>query len=276
MGSQQPPVADARHHLLIAGTGRAGTTFLVEVLTACGLDTELSRNPHAGYDRAAQAGLESDPLVPKDHPYVVKSPWAYQFVDQFLADPGLHLDGAILPIRDLKEAVASRLALELGHIYGLPGTARLDAPWREFGTVPGGAAHSLEPLDQARILAHGLHLLLERLLEHDVPIVMMKFPRFAEDLDYLYAHLRPFLPAGMEAGDFRAAVAPVVDPARIRVGREIGRKPADALPTPEEIERIALKRQVVALQDRLDRYAWIDRPLKLAERLRRRMRQAIA
>jgi hypothetical protein len=33
----------ARHHLIIAGTGRAGTSLLVKILHACGLETELDR-----------------------------------------------------------------------------------------------------------------------------------------------------------------------------------------------------------------------------------------
>ncbi|MEH3116226.1 MAG: hypothetical protein PGN25_01000 [Methylorubrum populi] len=69
----------------------------------------------------------------------------------------MRLDEAILPVRDLREAVTSRIALELGSPCARPGTASLDAPWREFGTVPGGVTDALEPLDQVRILGHAFH-----------------------------------------------------------------------------------------------------------------------
>lgn len=255
-----------RRHLIIAGSGRSGTTFLVEVLTACGLETELSRNPRSGYDPAAQAGLESDPLSAPDCPYVVKSPWAYQFLDQFLADGRVRLDGAILPVRDLREAVASRIALEFGSLHARPGTTALDAPWREFGTVPGGVTYSLEPLDQARILGHAFHSLVERLLDHDVPLCLVKFPRFAQDPDYLYDRLRPVLPARIDRAAFGRAFLAVADARKIRVTGELGGNSSGALPSLEEVERIALKRQVAALRQRLDRVERLARPVRLGRR----------
>lgn len=263
----QPETGARRRHLIIAGSGRAGTTFLVQVLTACGLETELSRNPRTGYDPAAQAGLESDPLSVRDCPYVIKSPWAYQFVDQFLADDTVRLDGAILPVRDLREAVTSRIALELNSLYARPGTAALEAPWRDFGTVPGGVTYSLEPLDQARILGHAFHTLVERLLDHDVPLCLIKFPRFAQDADYLYDKLRPFLPPELDRTGFGRALASVADAGKIRVSRELGRDAtAGALPSLEEVERIALKRQVASLRQRLERVERLSRPFRLGGR----------
>ncbi|ACK85556.1 conserved hypothetical protein [Methylorubrum extorquens CM4] len=259
--------ADKRH-LLIAGSGRSGTTFLVEVLTACQMETELSRNPHAGYDAAAQAGLESDPLSTPDCPYVIKSPWAYQFVEQLLAGGRVRLDGAILPVRDLREAVTSRIALELGNLYARPGTTSLDAPWREFGTVPGGVTYSLEPLDQARILGHAFHTLIERLLDHDVPLCLIKFPRLVEDKDYLYRKLRPFLPEHIDERSFGEAFSRVADSRKIRVTQELRQDAqADHLPSLEEVERIALKRQVGLLHQRLARYDIISRSMRRMSQL---------
>ena len=43
-------------HLFIAGTGRAGTSFLVRYLTALGLDTRLTRHGEEGWDEEAHAG----------------------------------------------------------------------------------------------------------------------------------------------------------------------------------------------------------------------------
>ncbi|MGE7157132.1 hypothetical protein ACQKJ1_25770 [Methylorubrum rhodesianum] len=258
-----------KHHLLIAGSGRSGTTFLVEVLTACQMETELSRNPHAGYDPVAQAGLESDPLSSPDCPYVIKSPWAYQFVEQFLADGRVQLDGAILPVRDLRESVTSRIALELGSLYARPGTTSLDAPWREFGTVPGGVTYSLEPLDQARILGHAFHSLIERLLDHDVPLCLIKFPRFVEDQAYLYRKLRPFLPEVIDERSFGEAFSRVADSRKVRVTQELRQDaPANRLPSLEEIERIALKRQVALLHKQFARYEIISRSLRRMSQFR--------
>jgi hypothetical protein len=48
-----------RHHVIISGTGRAGTTFLGQLLTALKLDTGFY-NPFADIDPISNAGMEFD------------------------------------------------------------------------------------------------------------------------------------------------------------------------------------------------------------------------
>ena len=76
-----------RNHLFIAGTGRAGTSFLVQYLHALGLDTHLSRHADPSWSQSANAGLEDLPLTSgkDDLPYVVKSPWLGEIIDQVLS-----------------------------------------------------------------------------------------------------------------------------------------------------------------------------------------------
>jgi hypothetical protein len=49
--------------MLIAGTGRAGTSFLVRYLSALGLETEIERSGQSQWDDVANAGLETMPLL---------------------------------------------------------------------------------------------------------------------------------------------------------------------------------------------------------------------
>jgi hypothetical protein len=101
------PTRPKRRHLLIAGTGRAGTSFLVRFLTELGLETHISRFGENPWDQAAQAGLEDLPVAAglENLPHVFKSPWAYQFIEQMLADPAIELEGVIIPMRDLQIAL---------------------------------------------------------------------------------------------------------------------------------------------------------------------------
>lgn len=64
----------ARHHVVITGTGRCGTTFLVELLTNLGLDTGFSL-AHTSQlkDEVAHAGLEKN-IDDQDCPYIIKNP----------------------------------------------------------------------------------------------------------------------------------------------------------------------------------------------------------
>jgi hypothetical protein len=183
-----------RHHLIIAGTGRAGTSLLVKILNACGLETELNRGNGYFWDDRANAGIETLPLAGQEHPYVIKSPWTYQFLDELLSRKDVRIDGLIVPVRDLREAAASRIVIELQNMHrSAPEFDELLAGWRDWGLTPGGVTYSLEPVDQARILGQSLHLLLERALEHEIPICLVKFPKFAHDPMYLYRNLTPFI-----------------------------------------------------------------------------------
>ena len=62
-----------RNHFVITGTGRTGTTFLIELLTNLGLETgfrpaELSSKK----SKNARAGFEHD-MRSKDCPYIIKA-----------------------------------------------------------------------------------------------------------------------------------------------------------------------------------------------------------
>jgi len=256
-------------HLLIAGTGRTGTSLLVRILDACGLETEISRRQGAIFwDENANAGIESMPIVGDDHPYVVKSPWSYQFIRELLARPDIKLDGVLLPVRDLAEAAASRVILELRnryeHNYGF--ASQVEDTWRDWGTTAGGVSYSLEPLDQARILAHSLHRIIESLLDKEIPIHFLKFPRFAEDIEYLYRRLMPVFPNKPSLAEFSERVAPIVDISKIRTVRELSvaqpqnipaREPispdAAELPSFETLDQIALKRELRSTVSALER-----------------------
>ena len=111
-------------HLLIAGTGRAGTSFLVRYLTQLGLDTHLSRfGSSAAWDDRANAGLENVPLGrEEDLPYVIKSPFTYQLIHDMLARKTYEFDAVVIPMRDLVEAAASRSIVEMQAMHR-------SAPW---------------------------------------------------------------------------------------------------------------------------------------------------
>jgi hypothetical protein len=205
-----------RRHLLIAGTGRAGTSVLVRILTACGFDTELTRNAGAWWDDTASAGLETIPLFPGEHPYVVKSPWSYQFIRQLLDDPNIRLDRVLVPVRRLEEAAASRIVLDIQQLYrSQPALLDLEDDWTARDSTPGGVTYSLQPLDVARVLAHSFHRLIEALVEREIPVHLLAFPRFCTDLDYLLRALAPVLPADLDPATLRERIAPVIEPDKI-------------------------------------------------------------
>jgi hypothetical protein len=244
---------EVSRHIFISGTGRAGTTLLVRYLTALGLDTHLSRNPNSQLNENAHAGLEDLPIRGDlaDMPYVMKSPWLYEFADQLLADRRIKIDALILPIRDLMEAATSRVVLEMRNVHErAPWMAEIDASWGTTGETPGGMVHALNAVDQARILAVGFHTIVERFVKADIPIIFIHFPKLAEDGDYLFEKLRPYLPEGVTREQALEAHRAIVDPAKVRVGHEIHPHGPARDPEHEFYDRLALAREVVRLKNR--------------------------
>lgn len=251
----QPEASEPRRHLIIAGTGRSGTTFLVRYLTALGLDTHLSRRGESAWlDEQAQAGLEDFPLGPdaSDLPYVIKNPMLYEFVDQVIASDSMRIDGVIIPVRNLREAASSRLILERRSMYEhLPWLGFMDKAWESSGNVPGGLIFSLNALDEARTLSMGLHLLVERLVHANIPMVFVDFPRIVTDAGYLYEKLAPFLPASATEEAARAAHVALAEPQKVRIEREMGGasdSPSEGGGLDEQLDRIALLRELVRLR----------------------------
>ena len=241
------------HHLLISGTGRAGTSLLVRWLAAMGLETHLQAHASPAWHDDANAGLEDLPLETawETAPYVVKSPWLSEIIDTILADPRVAVDGVIVPVRDLIPAATSRLVLEIQARYrNYPWLIDLRQGIALGGTTPGGAVFTLDPVDQARVLAVSFHHLVQRLVQTDIPLVLLDFPRFARDADYLFCKLRRFLPEGADAAQARQALADIVDPAKLRVERELVAAPSP-VPTPDALEVMALRREVRRLNEAL-------------------------
>ncbi|MBZ5758108.1 MULTISPECIES: hypothetical protein [Rhizobium] len=260
-GSYQSP----KRHLLIAGTGRAGTSFLVRYLTELGLDTTLSRSRDGQvmWDDTANAGLEEIVSGTGENlPYVVKSPWIGQYFEQILANPHIAVDAILIPVRDLVEAATSRTVLEMRAMHeSAPWMAELDQSWEVWGTTPGGVVYSVNPLDQARLLAVSFHDLIWRAARAEIPIHFLAFPKIIEDKQYLFRALQPVLPPEVTPELAYSAHERIADPAKVRVGGEEGTK-RETSPTlhrgpaslrHDEVDMLALRRELARVRAELSR-----------------------
>jgi hypothetical protein len=176
-----------RPRVLITGTGRAGTTLLVQVLTDIGLDTGFT--PESAINPDARAGLEKR-LDDPEAPWIVKSPNVIRRLDGLLASGAVSLEHVIIPIRDLDVAAASRVR---NTKYGSNLSAR------------GGLLGTLHATKQREALALLQYHLMYTLAVHDVPHTLLLFPRFASDWEYTYRKLS-FLAPSVPADHWRAAV----------------------------------------------------------------------
>lgn len=167
----------SRHHVIITGTGRAGTTFLIQLMTALGMPTGFKGRYSSDIHPLANAGMEWDI---RDHraPYVVKSPWLCDQLDDVLRGHDIAIDHVLVPVRDLFSAAESRRSVSRAA--------------REHD-APGGLWDTADPAQQEDILMAKLYKLMYALAKHDIPVTLLHFPRITRDADYLYEKLKPLL-----------------------------------------------------------------------------------
>lgn len=198
---------DRREKILITGTGRAGTTLLVQLFTVLDFDTGYSVDEAmTDIDPISKAGLERLDTGP-DSPYVIKSPIYADLLPQLLQDQRLHLRATILPMRDLYAAAQSRRRVTAEAI-GAGG-----APDDEH---PGGLWLTRSPEEQEAKLAAQFYKIMHTLTTFGVTPITLEFPRFARDEAYLHQRLLPVLRQhGVSRREFRSAFAKVVQTERI-------------------------------------------------------------
>jgi hypothetical protein len=189
-GLNMPP----RSHVVITGTGRAGTTFLIELFTHLGFDTGFDTDEIVvGKNKTARAGLEHD-IRDSNCPFVVKSPWFCDYAEEVIHSEGIDLRHVLVPIRDLIAAAESRRQVSRARIAKLSVFKRLKQSIRPK-TFAGGLWHtnSDKPGKQEDVLLMQIYRLMLTLSNTTVPITFMQYPRIVKDCHYLYEKLQPVL-----------------------------------------------------------------------------------
>jgi len=170
-------------HIIISGTGRAGTTFLIQYFTAVGMNTGYTLDESLSKtDPISNAGLERS-FFEKDAPTVVKSPWLSDEIESVLGSGDFVIRNAIVPVRDLYSAAESRR-----RVYQEAAKAGKD-PLKHPGTLWKTSVAE----EQEAYLAIQFYKLIQPLVQHGVPITFLPFPDFVISHDVLFSIIRPIL-----------------------------------------------------------------------------------
>ena len=185
----------SRKHVIITGTGRSGTTFLVQLLTHLGLETGFNSDEveSKNYDKNARAGLEHD--VRQEHsPYIVKSPWFCDYAKEVLERDDIVIEHVFVPIRDLHAAAESRRLVVRAGIAKAPLLKRFKNRLEPSGFA-GGLWHtnSRKSGKQEEALQGQLYKLILALSDAMIPVTFMRYPRLVKDCRYLFEKLKPVL-----------------------------------------------------------------------------------
>jgi hypothetical protein len=167
----------SRGRTYISGTGRAGTTFLISLLTEIGLDTGFSSaEGYGSYYETARAGLEKD-IFDRDGPAIIKSPYLCDHLDEIIA-LGMSVSHIIIPVRNFQDAAKSREFVQ-----------KETTGWRSGRSVAGGLWGTTKSADQTVVLREKFTNLIEAAVRNEIPMTFLSFPRLATDCDYLYERL---------------------------------------------------------------------------------------
>lgn len=199
-----------KHHVIITGTGRAGTTFLVELLTHLGQDTGFTVEGILSHKyKEADAGLEYR-LTDAHTPYFVKHPEMHEYLEKAI-ETGISIDYAIIPIRSLKDAVNSRREVHRRSLKSLSFRAKLHHIFIRRRQFPGGLVRDNrgKEKNQEHILMAGLYKTLLVLSRHQIPITFVQYPLLISDANFLYRKLQPIL-SHIEFEQFAAVYAKLV------------------------------------------------------------------
>jgi hypothetical protein len=191
-------------HVVVTGTGRSGTTFLVELLTHLGLDTGFNPDElEVKKDKIANAGLEVA-LGQKELPYIVKSPWFCDYAKEMLGRSDIKINHVFIPIRDVHQAAESRRDVHRKNLEKESFMRRLTkelkylirpSKRKQTSEFAGGLWHtqSLKKGDQESALLNQFYRLMLVLSEVEIPVTLMKYPEIVEQPAYLYERLKPVL-----------------------------------------------------------------------------------
>lgn len=172
--------------VIITGTGRTGTTFLMQLLTELGLDTGcVGKTP----DPVGRAGLE----LPYGEHQIFKAPQLCQ--DNYITENHKEIEFAIIPVRDIEHAARSRINVSRAK--------------SGFGCMWGTEV----PERQESVLQGKFYDLFFKLSETDIKIILLRFPKIVEDPEYLYRRLYPIVQCKYDK--FLKAFNKIADPTLI-------------------------------------------------------------
>ncbi|WP_367389535.1 hypothetical protein [Lewinella sp. LCG006] len=182
-----------RKHIVITGTGRAGTTFLVELLTKLGLETGFDSEQLKRYkDQLGRGGLEND-IRREDCPYIVKNPSFCDYAGEVIARDDIVIEHIFLPIRDLFAAAESRRFVAYNKIQEASFWDKIKFVFGKRKSSPGAlwGTNTLKGNKQERILLNKLYQLMLAVSDSSVNITLINYPRSTKDAAYLFAKLKP-------------------------------------------------------------------------------------
>ena len=159
-------------HIVITGTGRCGTTFLVRLFTLLNLDTGYNRETmKTGICSNCNSGLESRNLNCKSK--ITKDPTLIDEIPRFPNEKLQRIEHVIIPIRNYDEAAKSRA---------------------NHGNRAGGLCRNAKNAEQQKIAdMKSIANYIQAMTMHDIQTTFLDFAKMTTDVEYLFNKLPSYI-----------------------------------------------------------------------------------
>ncbi len=165
-----------RKHIVITGTGRAGTSFLVKLFGRVGIDIGLEQSK-MWFCESTKCGMEYD-VRKSDAPYICKDPRFCDYAEEVVNRSDIKINYVLILMRDLYSAAESR---------------RNVSKMFKDSSYGGLWAATSDPQKQENVLLKKLYGLMLSLSNTDIPVIFINFPMLIDNSSYLYEKLRPIV-----------------------------------------------------------------------------------
>ena len=156
--------------ILITGTGRCGTTFLIKLFSFLDFNTGFNKaNYKLSIYPNCNSGMEREY---NENYYVLKHPTFMTDIDKIVKDTSITIKNVIIPIRDFKMSAKSRV---------------------NHGDQPGGLWCAEDELSQIDFYKNILTNYIVISTKYDINTIFIDFDKMIKDKTYLFNKLKNIL-----------------------------------------------------------------------------------
>jgi hypothetical protein len=156
--------------ILITGTGRCGTTFLIKLFSFLEFNTGFNRNNYMAFiHNNCNSGMET----PYDSDYYInKNPQFISNIENILKDTSIKIKTVIIPIRDFKSSAISRV---------------------KNSNNKGGLWNAFDELSQINYYKDIISNYIYFMTKYEINTIFIDFDKMISDKKYLFDKLKNIL-----------------------------------------------------------------------------------
>ena len=156
--------------ILITGTGRCGTTFLIKLFSFLEFNTGYNRDNYKQFIASnCNSGMEKNY---KENYYILKNPNFIRNIKCILEDTSVIIKSIIIPIRDFNLSALSRV---------------------KHNNMPGGLWYANNELSQIKYYKDILTNYIYFMTKYDIKTIFIDFDKMINDKTYLFNKIKIIL-----------------------------------------------------------------------------------